>query len=649
MPEETTHAPEPADAVVVDAALDAPETDLEDAAPAVEALASGDTVTPDEAAQQTFADFDVREDIVRSLSEKGIVTPFPIQALTLPVALKGRDIIGQAKTGTGKTLGFGIPILQNSVAPGEDNPDGRPIGKPQGLVVLPTRELAVQVAEDLRAASTHRPIRILTVYGGRAYEPQIEALEQGVEIVVGTPGRLIDLMRQKHLDLSQVRIAVLDEADEMLDLGFLEDIERLLQAVPTSRQTMLFSATMPGPIMALARRFMSHPTHIRAADPGDESRTKADIKQVVYRAHQLDKIEVLARVLQAEGRGLTIVFMRTKREADRVAGDLIGRGFAAAPLHGDLGQGAREQALRAFRHGKIDVLVATDVAARGIDVDDVTHVINWNCPDDDKTYLHRTGRTGRAGKKGTAVTFVDWEDVARWGLIARQLGLETAEAVETYSTSPHLYTDLNIPAGTKGKLPQENRTREGLDAEVLEDLGGRDAARERAREKRFGPREGGRGGRSHRDGGRGGRGDLDGGRGGRGGRDSGSRDGRDSGSRDEGSSATTGEKASERPRRERSRTRTRRVNGEVVAGEGTTSSGADEGADTKGTAAQGSSESAGGEVAGGQGSGKRSSNRRRRSRGGRGRRGNGGEGGSASSSRSSDGPSSGAPSAPAEG
>ncbi|APX31384.1 DNA helicase [Brachybacterium sp. P6-10-X1] len=518
--------------------------------------------------EQTFADFDVREDIVEALASKGIIHPFPIQSMTLPIALRGRDIIGQAKTGTGKTLGFGIPLLQAAVAPGEDNPDGRPIGTPQALVVLPTRELAVQVATDLQTASAKRPVRILTVYGGRAYEPQIEALEKGVEVVVGTPGRLIDLMRQKYLDLSQVRTAVLDEADEMLDLGFLEDIEKLLQAVPTTRQTMLFSATMPGPIMALARRFMSRPTHIRAHDPNDGARTKADIKQVVYRAHQLDKIEVMARVLQARGRGLTIIFMRTKRQADRVAGDLADRGFAAAPLHGDLGQGAREQALRAFRNGKIDVLVATDVAARGIDVTDVTHVVNWNCPDDDKTYLHRTGRTGRAGKKGTAVTFVDWEDLARWGLIARQLGLESAEAVETYSTSEHLFTELDIPAGSKGTLPKDKRTRDGLDAERIEDLGGPDHAGR-------GAREDGRGGRGGRSGGRdGGRGDAR----------------RERPQRGEGDA--------ERPRRQRSRSRTRRVHGEVVSEE-----------TTSGASSEGSS-----------------SPRRRRSRGGRGRGGRSGGG-----------------------
>ncbi|MGY5763760.1 DEAD/DEAH box helicase [Brachybacterium sp. DNPG3] len=557
-----------------------------------EAVSASTAVEQSSGPQQTFADFDVRSDIVDALAAKGILHPFPIQAMTLPVALKGRDIIGQAKTGTGKTLGFGIPVLQAAIAPGEPNPEDRQIGKPQALVVLPTRELAVQVAEDLQDASAQRPVRILTVYGGRAYEPQIEALEKGVEVVVGTPGRLIDLMRQKHLDLSQVRVAVLDEADEMLDLGFLEDIEKLLRAVPEKRQTMLFSATMPGPILALARRFMSRPTHIRAHDPGDESRTKADIKQVVYRAHQLDKIEVLARILQARGRGLTVVFMRTKRQADKVAHDLMDRGFAAAPLHGDLGQGAREQALRAFRHGKVDVLVATDVAARGIDVDDVTHVINWNCPDDDKTYLHRTGRTGRAGKKGTAITFVDWEDLARWALIARQLGLESTEAVETYSTSEHLYTELDIPEGTKGTLPRERRTREGLDAEEIEDLGGPEGPRDRERERSRGGRgeNGGRGGRGNRgeSGGRGGRGDA-GGRGsrgdtgGRGGERStrGARSGDQAGSAGSagtassagtsassqdgdrpGSSSTSG--SSDRPRRQRSRTRTRtrRVQGE---------------------------------------------------------------------------------------
>lgn len=421
---------------------------------------------------QTFGDFGVEDRIVQALAEVGITHPFPIQALTLPVALSGHDIIGQAKTGTGKTLGFGIPLIQRVTGPGEEGWEAiRRAGRPQALVIVPTRELAVQVAGDLTTAARHRSVRIVQVYGGRAYEPQVEALRQGAEVVVGTPGRMIDLMRQGALELGDATCVVLDEADEMLDLGFLPDVETLIAATAPSRHTMLFSATMPGAVVALARRYMSRPTHIRAHDPHDAGVTLKAITQHVYRAHALDKIEVLARLLQAEGRGLTIVFVRTKRTAARVADDLAERGFAAAAIHGDLGQGAREQALRAFRKGKVDVLVATDVAARGIDVENVTHVVNYQCPEDEKTYLHRIGRTGRAGSTGTAVTFVDWEDVPRWTLIDKALGLEQPDPPETYSTSAHLFADLKIPEGTKGTLPRGSRTRAGLDAEEIEDLG----------------------------------------------------------------------------------------------------------------------------------------------------------------------------------
>jgi superfamily II DNA/RNA helicase len=422
--------------------------------------------------EMSFADYGVSAEIVDALRDVGITHPFAIQALTLPVALRRQDIIGQAKTGTGKTLGFGIPLLQHLVAPGEDGYDelASP-GKPQALVIVPTRELAKQVAEDLAAASRRRAVRVVQVYGGRAYEPQIEALSKGAEVVVGTPGRMIDLLKQRILDLSHVRTVVLDEADEMLDLGFLPDVETLLAGTPASRHTMLFSATMPGAVVAMARRYMTRPTHIRAQDPDDQGATVKNTRQVVYRAHALNKVEMLARILQAEGRGLTIVFTRTKRTAARVAEDLAERGFASAAIHGDLGQGAREQALRAFRAGKVDVLVATDVAARGIDVDDVTHVVNYQCPEDEKIYLHRIGRTGRAGNTGTAVTFVDWDDMPRWSLINRQLGLGAPEPVETYHTSAHLYADLSIPEGTTGRLPRGARTRAGLDAEEIEDLG----------------------------------------------------------------------------------------------------------------------------------------------------------------------------------
>ena len=285
--------------------------------------------------------------------------------------------------------------------------------------------------------------------------------------------------------------------------------------------------------MALARRYMEHPTHIRAQDPDDQGATVKTTRQVIYRCHALNKIEVLARILQARERGLTIIFTRTKRTAARVAEDLGKRGFATAALHGDLGQGAREQALRAFRHEKVDVLVATDVAARGIDVDDVTHVINYQCPEDAKIYIHRIGRTGRAGNSGTAITFVDWDDVPRWKLINKELSLGADEPVETYHTSPHLYTDLDIPEDAGGRLPRSMRKRAGLAAEKLEDLG----------------ETGGRG----RGRGRSGRGNNSRGRSG-GGRSKGSRGGRDR-RRERDSHQGAGTQRQPRPRRARRRRR----------------------------------------------------------------------------------------------
>jgi superfamily II DNA/RNA helicase len=440
-----------------------------------------------EAPEPTFADFGVHPDIVASLADAGIIHPFPIQSMTLEVALGGHDIIGQAKTGTGKTLGFGIPMIQNVISPKDDAfATLKSAGKPQALAVAPTRELAVQVSGDLEYAGKARGVRVLTIYGGRAFEPQIAALQRGVEIVVGTPGRLLDLAKQGYLDLSYVKSVVLDEADEMLDLGFLPDIEKLLAQTPASRQTMLFSATMPGAIVALARRYMTQPTHIRAMGEEQDGHTVKAVEQFVYRAHAMDKVEMLARMLQARNRGLTLIFSRTKRTAAKVADDLAERGFAAAAIHGDLGQGAREQALRAFRNGKIDVLVATDVAARGIDVDNVTHVINYQCPEDDKTYLHRIGRTARAGNTGVAVTFVDWDDLHRWGMINKALDLGIPKAAETYSSSEHFYAEMNIPTNATGRLPKSSRTREGLDAEKVEDLG------ETGKNHRGGPADRGR-------------------------------------------------------------------------------------------------------------------------------------------------------------
>ncbi|MET4157668.1 DEAD/DEAH box helicase [Agromyces sp. PvR057] len=391
----------------------------------------------------TFAELGVASDIVDALATKGIFDAFPIQEQTIPLALSGQDIIGQAKTGTGKTFGFGLPIIQRL---GDDPEPGV-----KALVVVPTRELCVQVTEDLEVATSNRPTKVVSIYGGKAYEGQIEQIKAGAQIVVGTPGRLLDLASQRLLSLKNVQEVVLDEADKMLDLGFLSDIEKIFAQTPAVRHTMLFSATMPGPIVALARRFMSKPIHIRATDP-DEGLTQANIKHLVYRAHSLDKDEVISRILQADGRGKTVIFTRTKRAAAKLVEELNDRGFNAAAVHGDLNQDQRERAMAAFKAGKKDILIATDVAARGIDVDDVTHVINHTIPDDDKTYLHRAGRTGRAGKTGIAVTFVDWDDLHKWALINRALEFGQPEPTETYSSSPHLFTDLDIPAGTKGRL-----------------------------------------------------------------------------------------------------------------------------------------------------------------------------------------------------
>ncbi|MGO1879741.1 MAG: DEAD/DEAH box helicase [Microbacterium gubbeenense] len=390
-----------------------------------------------------FADLAIDQDILDQLAAKGIEDAFPIQEQTIPISLPGQDVIGQAKTGTGKTFGFGIPVVQRL---GIDPEPGV-----KALIVVPTRELATQVYEDMDLLTGGRSTSVVAIYGGKAYEGQIEQLRAGAQIVVGTPGRLLDLAGQGLLDLSNATEVVLDEADKMLDLGFLADIEKIFQKVAQKRHTQLFSATMPGPIVALARRFMSNPIHIRASDP-DEGLMQANIRHIVYRAHQLDKDEVIGRILQAKDRGKTVIFTRTKRQAQRLVDELGDRGFSVGGVHGDMGQEQRERSMAAFKAGKKDVMVATDVAARGIDVSDVSHVINHTIPDDEKAYLHRVGRTGRAGRTGIAVTFVDWDDLHKWALINRALDFGQPEPVETYSTSPHLYTDLDIPEGTKGRI-----------------------------------------------------------------------------------------------------------------------------------------------------------------------------------------------------
>ncbi|WP_296601588.1 DEAD/DEAH box helicase [Nocardioides sp.] len=425
-------------------------------------------------------------EICDALERAGIVTPFAIQEMTLSVALLGTDLIGQARTGTGKTLAFGIPVLQRSVAPKDPDYAEIPQGKPQALIVAPTRELALQVSNDLAVAGADRGLRVLTVYGGVGYDTQLDALESGVDIVVGTPGRLIDLCNRRALDISHVHALVLDEADEMLDLGFLPDVERILSMTPETRQTMLFSATMPAAIVSLARTHMRHPMNIRAESSYDNATVPATA-QFIYQAHDLDKPEIIGRVLQAEDVDKVIVFTRTKRQAQRVADDLVERGFKASPLHGDMAQVAREKALTRFRENKMQVLVATDVAARGIDVAGVSHVINYSCPEDDKTYVHRIGRTGRAGASGIAITFVDWQDLARWKMINKALDLPFDEPQETYSTSEHLFHDQGIAPGTKGRLvdaaPVERKPREdrGERGERSERSGSRNRNRSRTR------------------------------------------------------------------------------------------------------------------------------------------------------------------------
>ena len=311
---------------------------------------------------KSFAELGLSDEVLQSVNAAGFIAPFPIQEAVIPLALTGVDIIGQAKTGTGKTLGFGLPII-DLLSRG----DGLPIA----LVVVPTRELGIQVAEELTKLSVGKKLRVTAIYGGRPMEPQIAELKNGVDIVVGTPGRLLDLQRQGALTLSKIKHLILDEADEMLDLGFLPDVEKIFKLTGSRNQTMLFSATMPGDVVTLARRFLNQPTHIRA-DVEDTGAIVTRIKQFVYRAHALDKPEMLARILQAKGRGPTMIFCRTKRTCQQISDDMKERGFKTTAIHGDLGQAARERSLEDFKSLKHDILVATDVAARGIDIDGIT-------------------------------------------------------------------------------------------------------------------------------------------------------------------------------------------------------------------------------------------------------------------------------------
>ncbi|PSO49502.1 MAG: hypothetical protein BRC31_08680, partial [Actinobacteria bacterium QS_5_72_10] len=393
---------------------------------------------------RAFSDFGIDAALCDALTDAGITEPFPIQELTLPMALSGADVIGQARTGTGKTLAFGLPALQRVA------PEHRHV---QVLVIVPTRELCLQVTGELEQATTRLDLSLVAVFGGRPIEPQAQALADGAHVVVGTPGRLLDVHQRGMLDLSGVATLVLDEADEMLDLGFLPDVEHLIGLCPAQRQTLLFSATMPSPVVGLARRYMSKPTFVRAEE--DRSALSPDTSHAFLSCHRLDKPAVLARILQAPDRGLCLVFTRTKRMADQLAKELADREVDAAAIHSDLRQEARERALRRFREGKVTVLVATEVAARGLDIDHVTHVVNYDCPDDEKMYLHRIGRTGRAGAAGAAVTLAVWNELARLEMIKKALNLGDQPTHEVFSTSTLLDELFNLPPAQTPARPRQ--------------------------------------------------------------------------------------------------------------------------------------------------------------------------------------------------
>ncbi|WP_052664124.1 DEAD/DEAH box helicase [Nitriliruptor alkaliphilus] len=487
----------------------------------------GETEAAPERTVRSFVDCGVHPKLADALAAKGIMAPFPIQELTLPVATKGHDVIGQARTGTGKTLAFALALL-GRLTPG---------GGTQALVIVPTRELCLQVAEEMQIGQA-LGLRTIAVYGGVGYEEQETAFREGHEIVVGTPGRLLDHVNKRNLVLDGVTELVLDEADEMLDMGFLPDVERLVQACSDDRHGMLFSATMPTEVVKLARRYLDHPTFMRADH--EVVQTAPNVTQHFFQVHRMDKPRVLARILQSPGRGGVYVFVRTKHMADRLVRELEDLATPAIAIHGDLRQATREKNLDRFRDGSATVLVATEVAARGLDVENVTHVINYDCPDDEKMYLHRIGRTARAGSDGVAVTFAEFNEIDRLNVVRKKLGQADNPVAAIFSTSEELTERFDLPAerpwdahvaAAKAGTRSDRRAPEGDDR-------GRDGGR--------GGRDGGRGGR---DSGRGGR---DSGRGGRdGGGRKGSSDGRPKSKRS--SEGTGNDRDADRSRKDRAR------------------------------------------------------------------------------------------------
>ena len=357
----------------------------------------------------TFAALGVSPEAVRALEKRGITTPFPIQALALPDAIAGLDVLAKAPTGSGKTFVFGLAIIERTT-PAD--------GEPSALVLVPTRELAAQVAAELEPLARTKGLRIAAVYGGAPISSQSKRA-RGAHVLIATPGRLQDLVERRLVSLDRVRTLVLDEADRMLDMGFKPQVDRIVRRLPRERQTMLFSATLDGEVGALAREYTSNAVRVEARLPEDDSHGELEHTFVSVTAD--GKLDRLIQELEAE-RGLALVFVRTKRGADRLTRKLHSREVEAAALHGDMTQGQRERALGRFRSGSVKTLVATDVAARGLDLSDITHVINFDPPEDDKGYIHRVGRTGRAGRGGTGITFVLPEQQAHVGRVANQLG-----------------------------------------------------------------------------------------------------------------------------------------------------------------------------------------------------------------------------------
>ena len=382
----------------------------------------------------TFETLGLSSDLVDALARDGITEPFPIQELTIPDALAGRDLCGKAKTGSGKTLAFGLPLLERV-----HQAEAR---RPRALVLTPTRELANQVTTVLAPLAKMRQRRVTAVYGGVSMEPQIKALQQGTDAVVGTPGRLIDLIERRELSLDAIEILVVDEADRMADMGFMPQVQKILHRISGEHQTMLFSATLDGAVKRLVERYLHDPVHHEV-----ESK-EATVEEMEHRfllVHQMDKVKVAAAITAGVDR--TLLFMRTKRGADRLVMQLRREGVRASAIHGDLRQGARERALEDFMTGKVPVLVATDVAARGIHVDGVDVVVHYDPAEDEKSYLHRSGRTARAGESGVAVTLMLWNQENEIRLVQKRLGLQDP-IVEVFSNDPRL-ADLRAwePAG----------------------------------------------------------------------------------------------------------------------------------------------------------------------------------------------------------